>query len=108
MVSSTDTIIQQLISCQKAFEEVKELLKKSNKIGMGICSNDPGDKENIPSHNQSKDKKAIMVLREKDLKISQLQEEVSRKQAVIIGYENTIESLRKLLCLQKICTKEGI
>ena len=38
-----------------------------------------------------------MLLREKDLVISDLQDEISRKQVLIVSYEETLSSLEKLL-----------
>ena len=47
------------------------------------------------------EKNSIVVLREKDLRISQLQQEVSKKQVLIEAYEDTMGSLGRTLASHK-------
>lgn len=53
-----------------------------------------------PDHSPASEKSNITLLREKDMMISSLQQELSKKQALIITYEGSLNALQRLLQAQ--------
>lgn len=97
-----DTLITETTYCLRELSSLTQLISQ-----LKASTVDPNKNKYILKHLHKEnnpyqsEKSSIALIRDKDMKISELQQELSKKQAVIEAYEGMTSALNRLVNAQR-------